>query len=188
VLEQFVSPLYQASGLLFLAFLIFKRATLKPPVVAVLPASRLLGSSSSMNGNGGPLPPGSPSLPQQQSGAGDQAFGPDNLPELSLSSVQTSSGRRGGISDEDEPARSTLCRACRKKISRTTRHVCGSCSHTFCMACTAYHPHMDIKTPVGSFVASACGIDSKCRCFDCFGAPREPSPPLTNSKRKFKLG
>lgn len=55
------------------------------------------------------------------------------------------------------------CGQCNCIVTRSTRHHCGDCMRVFCIAHTAMQPHMVI----GTKVLSACGVNSKCRCFPC---------------------
>ncbi|KAH9261407.1 hypothetical protein BASA81_000051 [Batrachochytrium salamandrivorans] len=55
------------------------------------------------------------------------------------------------------------CGQCNRSVTRSTRHHCGECMRVFCIAHTALQPHM----VVGNKVLTACGVNSKCRCFSC---------------------
>jgi len=67
------------------------------------------------------------------------------------------------------------CEECGRSVTRSTRHQCGMCLHIFCTKHTAIHPHLESKVPfMGTVVFSACGINSKCRCYTCSGLQFKP--------------
>jgi len=162
---------FQVMALVGTVFVLFRNAT-RPTIVAPPPVLH----SSSSSGSYVPILTVGPRL----------SFDMPDLPELN-SLTQSSSLRSGRSGEEDESLTSTQCKKCRKAVTRGTRHICGSCHYAFCMACTVYHPHMDVHTPLGKYVASACGIESRCRCAECYDGPPIPSPSqIVKKKNKSK--
>jgi hypothetical protein len=180
--EQIISPLYQATGLFFFAVLVFRGAT-KPTIVAPPPPSFFPP----------PLAPSGSYTSSTLSVVGprlsiDRLSNDGTLPELCVPASTSNRSMAEDDGDSYTPL-SQQCRKCKKAIKRATRHVCGSCHHAFCMACTPYHPHLEV---LGKFVVSACGIESKCRCIDCYegpplGPPLSSSPPSSSAKLRLRL-
>jgi len=155
--EQLIGTLYQALAVVFFAFLVFRHAT-KPTIVA-------------------PPIPSLPAVASQAASIVGHRSSVD-LQQDELASLQSSSLRNPDTSDsgaEDGPL-SGHCRKCRRPVRRSTRHICGGCQHAFCMQCTVYHPHLEVRSALGNVVVSPCGIESRCRCGDCYVGP--PLPPI----------